>query len=182
MDFYDYTGTLADWIMAGSAFYAAWNARSWFKQSQINLGFEQANNFILNLEKAVLTAVNESYSIHDDIYTFRKNIINPDHDVQSKMGKKYQDTTESVIALKVSHDNLVRMGIQEKKSIRLRLIVDNLLECAFNNQHAFYSCIYSELKNHELENARPLANKVDKLFKETFKDKKAIWDFFEVSK
>jgi hypothetical protein len=182
---YDYTGTFSDWVMAGAAAYAAWSARTWFKQSQLNLGFEYASKFLSNIEKAVKTAIDDSYSIHDDIHDLKQNKFNEDSDIYSTLKNKYYMTYQYVKELSTDLDSINRMGVVDKKSPQLKIILDNLRKCAFNNLctiDLFFMNDNDVMTQKNLDKSRPLANKCKKAFDQILIDKKEIWDIFQISK
>jgi len=50
MAWYDITGTVADWVMAGAAVYAAVNAKQWFSQRSHTKGFDKAEEIISKID------------------------------------------------------------------------------------------------------------------------------------
>lgn len=51
MAWYDITGTIADWVMAGSAVYAAVNAKRWFSQRSHTKGFDKAEELLAEIDR-----------------------------------------------------------------------------------------------------------------------------------
>ncbi|WP_391487827.1 hypothetical protein [Leclercia tamurae] len=51
MAWYDITGTISDWIMAGVAIYAAANANQWFSQRSHTKGFDKAEELLANIDE-----------------------------------------------------------------------------------------------------------------------------------
>uniref|UniRef100_A0A8I0CZT6 Uncharacterized protein n=1 Tax=Pseudomonas tritici TaxID=2745518 RepID=A0A8I0CZT6_9PSED len=64
MAWYEVTGTLADWVMAGAAAYAAFNAKQWFSQRSHTKGFDKAEGILSTTD----SLYNLTYKTIEDLY------------------------------------------------------------------------------------------------------------------
>lgn len=67
MALYDVTGTIADWIMAGAAAYAAWNAKSWFSQRSHTTGFDKAEEILHKIDSFYLRTQESVLHLHSEL-------------------------------------------------------------------------------------------------------------------
>ncbi len=64
MAWYDITGTVSDWIMAGVAVYAAANANQWFSQRSHTKGFDKAEELLANIDEQYGKLKNYTCQLH----------------------------------------------------------------------------------------------------------------------
>lgn len=64
MVWHDITGTVADWVMAGSAAYAAINAKQWFSQRSHTKGFDKAEELLSNIDNLYQTTYKSIEQLH----------------------------------------------------------------------------------------------------------------------
>lgn len=64
MAWYDITGTVSDWIMAGVAVYAAANANQWFSQRSHTKGFDKAEELLSNIDEQYGKFKNYTCQLH----------------------------------------------------------------------------------------------------------------------
>ncbi|MEW5200229.1 hypothetical protein [Enterobacter hormaechei] len=65
MAWYDITGTVADWVMAGVAVYAAANANQWFSQRSHTKGFDKAEQLLSDIDEQYSKTKNYISELHD---------------------------------------------------------------------------------------------------------------------
>ncbi|QUY50343.1 hypothetical protein JK621_09435 [Serratia plymuthica] len=80
MAWYDITGTIADWTMAGAAVYAAFNAKDWIKDKHNSAGYDHVAKLMADYDTVVLE-MNRFYfymsklkRTDDEFHTTIKNI------------------------------------------------------------------------------------------------------------
>ncbi|HBW1972365.1 TPA: hypothetical protein MYV36_000291 [Klebsiella pneumoniae] len=65
MAWYDITGTVADWVMAGVAVYAAANANQWFSQRSHTKGFDKAEQLLSDIDEQYSKTKKYISELHD---------------------------------------------------------------------------------------------------------------------
>ncbi|ELY6080366.1 MULTISPECIES: hypothetical protein [Enterobacteriaceae] len=152
MAWYDITGTVADWVMAGVAVYAAANANQWFSQRSHTKGFDKAEQLLADIDEhygklkyyisdlhnalEYLNAVNERM-----IYVDGKK--SNDYEMLS-ITHKYD--IERIDGLSENYMSLERWSLilKNRKIIEdLLKTFQNLSVSAFNASSLAKSCIYN---------------------------------------
>lgn len=65
MAWYDVTGTVADWIMAGSAVFAAVKANQWFSQRLHSKGLDKAEEILLSIDNLMNELDTILFKVHE---------------------------------------------------------------------------------------------------------------------
>ena len=68
MAWYDITGTVADWVMAGSAVFAAMKANQWFSQRLHSKGLDKAEEILLSIDNSINELDNILFKVHESKY------------------------------------------------------------------------------------------------------------------
>jgi len=200
MAWYDITGTVSDWIMAGVAVYAAANANQWFSQRSHTKGFDKAEELLANIDEQYgkfknytcqlhgvleyLNAVNEKMTYVDanKSHEFELLILTHKFDVQ-----KIDDLTESL-------EMLERWSLQIINKELIQGIIKTLRDTsisAYNASSLAKGCMYNAecigmdefretltyFKAHYEEYLKDLAESEQKYLK--FKKSKFV-DLFQV--
>jgi len=152
MVWYDVTGTLADWVMAGAAVYAAVNAKQWFSQrshtkgfdkaeeilSRIDIHFRERNDFIkeLHMTYEFLMGVEPGSVSADPVLIDRYEILSKKHtNIIVLLDKLVEDT------ILIERWSITIVNIELIKSI-IKALRD-LNVSAANSYNASRSCMYN---------------------------------------
>ncbi|EKY3122139.1 hypothetical protein ACI1BR_004255, partial [Cronobacter sakazakii] len=84
MAWYDITGTLADWVMAGAAVYAAFRANGWFSQRLHSKGLDKAEEILLSIDNCVTELETVLFKLDEIKYyldAIHSNHIKADYEV-----------------------------------------------------------------------------------------------------
>ncbi|XSB54988.1 hypothetical protein ACP3PD_07805 [Enterobacter ludwigii] len=81
MAWYEVTGTIADWVMAGAAAYAAFNAKQWFSQRSHTKGFDKAEEILSTtdcLYNSTYKTIEELYPVLNYLNELNSGLKKPD--------------------------------------------------------------------------------------------------------
>lgn len=153
MAWYDITGTVPDWIMAGVAIYAAANAKDWIKQKKDEDAYNIAKELIFSDLDKLSGIVLEIHSHNINLSVYTQNIgydlnlfiseddCNKGIDVVMKGGREF-------ISINISINKLSRLGWNFKSlpSNSFEKVRQSYLEF-----HSVHRDFWTEIKVHKLK-------------------------------
>ncbi|WGK58978.1 hypothetical protein [Pantoea sp. SS70] len=146
MAWYDLTGTIADWVMAGAAVYAAWNARSWFSQRSHTKGFDKAEEILASIDEHNIKTINEvniihsSFSLFDDIKQTRSAPLKNAHFEYAENQLKHKNTVTLIQNLINDLICLERWAIKVSNPGDILDVTNNLIDMHSSAAHFYASC------------------------------------------
>ncbi|EPS5595985.1 hypothetical protein ACVF21_004190 [Cronobacter sakazakii] len=106
MAWYDITGTVADWVMAGAAVYAALSAKQWFSQRLHSKGLDKAEEILLSIDNCITELDTVRFKLDEIKYyldAIHSNHIKADYEVL-----RTYDKTSKYLVEKFNHINNIR--------------------------------------------------------------------------
>ncbi|EOC0143039.1 hypothetical protein ACI0YY_000226 [Cronobacter sakazakii] len=167
MAWYDVTGSIADWVMASAAAYAAFNAKQWFSQRSHTKGFDKAEEILSDIDSFYRTtykSVEELYLTMDYLNMIGSGL----KAANTSEAEKYQslENSHSEIIAKANRlieelDLIERWSIEVKnKEIILtvtKLVIDVNI-CAVNAYQSVQSGIYERMSESKVGFQQSTAN------------------------
>lgn len=98
MTWYEVTGTLADWVMAGAAAYAAFNAKQWFSQDLTLKVFDKAEEILSTTDSLYYS----TYKTIEDLYP----VLNYLNELNSGLKKPDLKNLMNLRCLKINIESL----------------------------------------------------------------------------
>nr|DAF10908.1 MAG TPA: hypothetical protein [Caudoviricetes sp.] len=119
MTWYEVTGTLADWVMAGAAAYAAFNAKQWFSQRSHTKGFDKAEEILSTIDSlyySTYKTIEDLYPVLNYLNELNSGLKKPDlkksHEFEMSENKHREFITKI--------DNLIKeLDLMERWSIKV---------------------------------------------------------------
>ena len=161
MAWYEVTGTIADWVMAGAAAYAAFNAKQWFSQRSHTKGFDKAEEILSTtdcLYNSTYKTIEELYPVLNYLNELNSGLKKPD----LKKAQEFELSENKHREFISKIDNLVKeLDLMERWSIKVEnkdiilgvtkslrevnasacnafiSVQSSILECVNNNQRGF---------------------------------------------
>ncbi|EKY3192771.1 hypothetical protein RA977_004320, partial [Cronobacter sakazakii] len=130
------TGTLADWVMAGAAVYAAFRANGWFSQRLHSKGLDKAEEILLSIDNCVTELETVLFKLDEIKYyldAIHSNHIKADYEVL-----KTYDQTSKYLADKFNHIN----NIRHNTKLLYRWNIKTKKAEIFNNVYKYFISFY----------------------------------------
>ncbi|AGE17642.1 TPA: hypothetical protein SLN52_000610 [Serratia marcescens] len=152
MAWYDITGTIADWTMAGAAVYAAVNAKQWFSQRSHTKGFDKAENILSAIDNHYRERnryLSEIHSALEYLNALDSNLIFADQEMQDRHEKLSKQHSGNILLVDGLSDELVlieRWSITVLNPEKINAVIKslrNLNASAANAYNYSRSCIYN---------------------------------------
>ncbi|HDW0669569.1 TPA: hypothetical protein RKZ72_004076, partial [Enterobacter cloacae] len=136
MAWYDITGTVADWVMASAAVYAAFSANHWFSQRLHSKGLDKAEEILLSIDNAI----NELDSVRTklDEAKYYLDAINSKEIKADYEAIKIYDQTSTYLADKFNHVNTVRHNVKLLNRWNVETKKEAIFDDVLNNFSKFF--------------------------------------------
>lgn len=148
MVWYDITGTIADWMMAGAAVYAAFNAKDWIKDKHNSAGYDHVAKLMADYDTVVLEM--------NRFYFYMLNLERTDPDFHATK-KNIEDHVYNVLPLQDRLKACRRFNIKSKVE----------LDQHFKDLVGFYNLcqkVYGALKIDDIKTFKEAKSNLDQQY------------------
>ncbi|HDC4593785.1 MULTISPECIES: hypothetical protein [Enterobacter] len=193
MAWYEITGTLADWVMAGAAAYAAFNAKQWFSQRSHTKGFDKAEEILSitdNLYDSTYKTIEDLYPVLNYLNELNSGLKKPD----IKKAQEFELSENKHIEFISKIDNLIKeLDLIERWSIKvenkevilavtksLREVNESACNAYISAQSSILECVNNNQRGFEL--SRKSFNQHYKEYLESLAASESAYNLFKKQK